>query len=236
MKTLLVSTAFILISSAAAMACPNWQQAGETYEFTGAQLVGGQSAPVVAGGSYDVAGCGLPGVGAAAQVPDFSLILSAMDDYDLELSVVSACDATLLVNTVNTTWLFDDDSNGNLDPRLTISGVENLNGRVDIWVGSYDGSFCEANLTAQAIAVAGAAPAPGGGGFAPTTPAPEPAPAPAPAPAPEPAPAPAPEPAPAPAPAPLPAPAPAPLPAPAPAPEPAPAPAPAPEAPVTDNK
>ena len=146
MKSILLSSAFVLATSAAGFACPTWEQPGETYSFTGAQLVGGQQAPVVAGGQFSVADCGLPGVGAAAATPDFSLILSQMDDYDLELSVESACDATLLVNTVTTTWLFDDDSNGNLDPRLTVSGAENLNGRVDIWVGTYGTSNCSATL------------------------------------------------------------------------------------------
>ena len=137
MKTLLTSAAILLAGSAAALACPSFMQPGATYQFSGDQLLSPQTAPVVAGGAFPVASCGLPGLGFANQVPQYSLMLSGMDAYRLDMSVVSECDATLLVNTVNTTWMFDDDSNGNLDPRLSISGAEHLNGRVDIWVGTY---------------------------------------------------------------------------------------------------
>ncbi len=149
MKAVPISMAIVLASSVAALACPSLQQPGETYVFTGGMLVGGQSAPVTAGGSFDVAACGLPGIGAVAATPDFSLILSAMDAYDLELSVVSECDSTLLVNTVNTTWLFDDDSNGNLDPSLSLTNPNELNGRVDVWVGRYGSNSCNGSPSAR---------------------------------------------------------------------------------------
>jgi len=51
-----------------------------------------------------------------------------MQGYDLEIQVNSSCDATLLVNSANGIWYFDDDSNGNLDPMLRISGSDTLNG------------------------------------------------------------------------------------------------------------
>ena len=149
MKTLLTSAALLMAGSTAALACPSFMQPGQSYQFTGDQLLTAQSAPVVAGGAFPLQNCGIPGLGYANQVPAYSLILSGMDNYSLDMSVVSECDATLLVNTVNTTWMFDDDSNGNLDPRMTISGAEHLNGRVDVWVGTYGGNSCNAQLTIQ---------------------------------------------------------------------------------------
>ena len=71
-----------------------------------------------------------------------------MEGYGrLEIEVTSAsCDTTLLVNTPNTTWYFDDDSRGNLQPELNIPSSGALNGRLDLWVGTYNGSSCPATV------------------------------------------------------------------------------------------
>ena len=50
------------------------------------------------------------------------------------------CDTTLLVNTPTTQWYFDDDSRGNLQPLLNIPSSASLNGRLDLWVGTYGGA------------------------------------------------------------------------------------------------
>ena len=187
----LATAAFGLIAmTSAAAACPTYGQTGASYTYTGDQLYTPQSFGVVAGGQYNIANCGLPGVnrtGWVTSAPDFSFYLSGMDQYYLVADVVSQCDSILLVNTANTTWMFDDDSNGNLDPRLEIRGANNLNGRLDVWVGTYNGTYCDATLNMETWYAQ--APAPGGGGGGGFQPAPQP-----PAPAPQP-PAPAPQPA-----------------------------------------
>ena len=74
-----------------------------------------------------------------------------MDQYYLVADVVAQCDSVLLVNTANATWMFDDDSNpnGSLDPRLEIRGAQNLNGRLDVWVGTYSNQYCDATLNME---------------------------------------------------------------------------------------
>jgi len=166
----------LFASVSVALACPDYSQTGATYNYTGDQLYSPQSFSVVAGGQNELRNCGFNNPGYATTAPDFSFYLSGMDPYYLVADVVSACDSVLLVNTANTTWLFDDDSNGNLDPRLEIRGAQNLNGRVDIWIGSYNGSYCDATLNMETWYAQAPAPAP--------APLPTPAPAPLPAPLP----------------------------------------------------
>lgn len=130
------------------------------FALTGADLTQPQSFRTTAGGSSDVAACGLPGVGFATDMANLSLDLSNMAPYALSLSVESECDATLLVSTADYQWLFDDDSNGDLDPRMTIREAAHLDGRVDIWVGSYDERACAAMLRVQAVPSDGTVPPP----------------------------------------------------------------------------
>lgn len=157
---ILLSSILILIGLASAgAACPNWNYTGQTYVYGGAQLLHPQSFSVTAGGQNALRSCGFSHIGYTTTPPDFSFVLSGMEQYSLNLGVTSQCDSVLLVNTANTTWFFDDDSNGNLDPRLSISGAQHLSGRVDVWVGSYNGQYCNATLTVQALG-RGYAPAP----------------------------------------------------------------------------
>jgi hypothetical protein len=67
-----------------------------------------------------------------------------MGPYTLHIRVVSQCDAALLINTASATWYYDDDANGNLDPLIVLT--DPADGFIDIWVGTYDGSFCKAVL------------------------------------------------------------------------------------------
>lgn len=141
--------------------CPDWNIQGAPITLAGGQLAVPQSYGVLASGSVPLANCGnIQGTGYFNQAPNFSFWLSGMDNYRLDLSVVSDCDSTLLANAVDTTWYFDDDSNGNLDPRLSIQGANSLNGRVDVWVGTYGGGSCNATLTAQAVPVVAPQPVP----------------------------------------------------------------------------
>lgn len=100
-------------------------------------------------GGADVNGCGLPGFGYASQAPQYSFYLSGMDAYRLEMIVNSSCDTTLLVNTADGQWFYDDDSAGNLNPLLNLRGGNLLNGRVDVWLGSYSGAACPATLSLE---------------------------------------------------------------------------------------
>ena len=70
-----------------------------------------------------------------------------MGRYKLAISVVSRCDAALLINTGSVNWFYDDDDNGNLDPRIVLTRPSN--GIIDIWVGTYDGDYCDAVLSME---------------------------------------------------------------------------------------
>ncbi|MBF9049919.1 hypothetical protein GTA62_12885 [Roseobacter sp. HKCCD9010] len=143
----LIAAVFVLFGLAVpALACPTFDTTGATYTLTGDQLYSPQSYSVVAGGPNQLRNCGFQYSGSVISSPDFSFYLSGMDNYRLEIEVTSACDTVLLVNSANTTWFFDDDSRGNLDPVINIRGGEHLNGRVDVWVGTYNGDYCDATL------------------------------------------------------------------------------------------
>lgn len=70
-----------------------------------------------------------------------------MSGHTLVISVVSRCDAALLINTGNRNWFYDDDDNGNLDPRIVLTRPSN--GIIDVWVGTYDGEYCDAVLSME---------------------------------------------------------------------------------------
>ncbi len=139
----------MVFAGSAAMACPNYNLYGDTYELTGRSLLGGQYVNVRAGGDRSILGCGIRfgsdrGRGYVTQAPDFSLKLSGMERYRIQFRVVSRCDSILLINTGAANWYYDDDDNGNLDARITLSRPSN--GWMDIWVGTHDGSVCDATL------------------------------------------------------------------------------------------
>ena len=140
----------ILVGGAtAALACPNHNLSGDTYRGTGDDLYAPKEFSVVAGGDREITKCGIRlgsdrGRGYVTEAPDFTFNLSRMDRYRLAISVRSECDAVLLISTGNSNWFYDDDDNGNLDPLITLSRPSN--GWLDVWIGTHDGSHCNATL------------------------------------------------------------------------------------------
>ena len=127
-----------------AMACPDFSQSGPGAALTGAQMRGGVSYQVQAGGNALVWDCPnvQPGTDRGAGYftarPDFTFQLSGMGGNRLAVSVVSQCDAALLINTASANWYYDDDDNGNYDPKITLTRP--ADGYLDVWVGTYDGA------------------------------------------------------------------------------------------------
>lgn len=79
--------------------------------------------------------CPMEGAGYAYERPQYSFTLSGMEACArLEIEVTSACDPTLLVNTSNGQWVFDDDGGGALQPLLNLPLDQTMNGRLDVWV------------------------------------------------------------------------------------------------------
>lgn len=144
------ATAFVL-AAAPAWACPDFNIAAvEQYSASGDTLYTAQQFAVTAGGEHDLSRCGNVrpqtdrGRGFVMAQPDFSFELSRMGRYQLVISTVSDCDSVLLINTGSASWFYDDDDNGNLDARITLTRP--ANGRIDVWVGTQDGAYCDSYL------------------------------------------------------------------------------------------
>lgn len=141
----------------AAIACPDYSVAGaEAYEATGGQLRQPRTFNVVAGGENYIWNCPNiqpgtdQGAGYFTTQPDFSFVLSGMGGLQLVVSAVSECDSALLINTSSANWYYDDDDNGNLDPRIVLTRP--IDGRIDVWMGTYDGNYCNAQLRMETFA------------------------------------------------------------------------------------
>ncbi len=147
MRTLIASSAILLTTSVAAMACPDFAQLGATHTLTGEELYSPQDYTVIAGGNQSLSACGFDYIGHTISSPDFSFNLSGTEAYSrVEVEVTSAdCDTVLLVNSAKGEWFFDDDSNEG-QPTVNLTGVANTEGRVDVWVGTYGTDTCEATL------------------------------------------------------------------------------------------
>lgn len=146
MKRILLGSAFTL-AAAAAQACPNPQAGGDVdYGFTGDILTRAREYAVTIGGPYSLPDCGVPYPGYVTTAPTMSFRLARMDFYPLEIRVEAPCDAILLVNDASGNWHYNDDTGYGSDPRINLRGSAPLNGRMDIWVGSYSGETCYGDL------------------------------------------------------------------------------------------
>lgn len=139
--------------SAGALACPDYSKDGDKYEFSGKELYTPKRFELVAGGGSELRSChnvepaSARGRGWVTTRPDFTFYLSSLSGYDLDIRVTSECDAVLLVNSAAANWYYDDDGNGNLDPQVRLSNPSS--GWYDVWVGTFDGRYCDATLTLE---------------------------------------------------------------------------------------
>lgn len=184
MRKLLASAVGFACLGGAAAACPD-----PTLSSGGMPLAAGdpvQPLSAMAGGEHTLEACGLGmvGWGQFRSAPDFSFDISGMAGREVAFTVDSTCDPALLIHGADGQWHFNDDNSG-LNPALTLSDEAALSGRVDVWIGTFAGEGCQAELQV-ANAASGQAPAPA------PAPAPTPVPVPTPAPAPQPVPVPVP--------------------------------------------
>ena len=98
---------------------------------------------ITAGGStsVDVPGCGYGMIGSA---PDMDLYYDTSGSSDLYIYATSGSDTTILVNSASGDWYCDDDSYGDGDPIVVISGADA--GLYNIWVGTYGDEMAPATL------------------------------------------------------------------------------------------
>ncbi|BDW84976.1 hypothetical protein [Roseicyclus marinus] len=146
-----------LAGTTAAVACPAMNMSQGATNLGAGQLASPMNVMLSAGGEnrLDQCGLGMLGFGQFRSAPDYSFVVEAGFPQDVVLAVTSDCDAAMLVNTADGQWHFNDDANGNLDPRLTIPAGAALEGQVDVWLGTFAGGDCAASLT---LAQADAAP------------------------------------------------------------------------------
>ncbi|MDQ1155598.1 hypothetical protein [Brevundimonas sp. SORGH_AS_0993] len=100
--------------------------------------------PIRAGGSTQASQVRSDCEGAVSSAPDFQLFYEA-GSLDLTFSVAASEDTTLLINTPGGRWLCDDDSGGDLDPKITVNSPES--GRYDVWVGAYNKRMVQSTLS-----------------------------------------------------------------------------------------
>lgn len=134
----------------AAGECPDWSIGGAEVQLAAG---GTDSRQVVAGGGVNLferaQACGIEGHGFVAQGPDFTLYYDAPEaNAELVLSVTADCDTLMLVNDLNATWLFNDDTDS-LNPGITIPAA--ASGRYDIWVGTYGQDLCQATINMASV-------------------------------------------------------------------------------------
>lgn len=157
MKKIIGLSAAMVVLGGAAMACPSWENNGATASFTGSGLRnGGTNLEVVAGGSERLRGCGInfgsdSGDGSVQRDPDFTFEISGLANKQLVFSTYSECDSVLVINTGNANWFYDDDDNtaSSLDARIILTRPRD--GIYDVWIGTHDGSYCDAYLNVQTI-------------------------------------------------------------------------------------
>lgn len=144
-----------LLAASGAAACPDWRLTptyGE-YSLSAAQMRSPQGLQLVAGGDNYVWNCRNvtpqtdQGAGYFTSAPDARFFLNGLEGNRLRIRVQSDCDSALLINTGTATWYYDDDDAGNLDPMITLTRP--VSGQIDVWVGTYDGEYCDAVLSLQ---------------------------------------------------------------------------------------
>ena len=98
---------------------------------------------ILAGGSVPASAAKSGCEGSVSAAPDIQIFFEP-GEGDLTFRVRASEDTTLLVNTPNGRFYCDDDSGGDLDPKVTITNPQS--GRYDIWVGTYNDSMVQSTL------------------------------------------------------------------------------------------
>lgn len=139
-KTLAAIAAAVTVALAPVVveACPDWR--GQPH-FGSIELWAGFTPDpyvrnITAGGTHNLASCGLNAAGYVTVRPDFDLYWNG-NSSQLTIAVQSRADAILLVSAPDGSWYYSDDYRGT-DPAVTFHNPQQ--GLYDIWIGSYDGS------------------------------------------------------------------------------------------------
>ncbi len=127
--------------------CPSWLESGERLSYKAAQLSNVKEVPLQAGGDVDLTRCAtVPGLGHIAHQPDITMRFGDNDDLrTLEFLITGDCETTLLVNTADQRWRFDN-GGGRADAEARVRVFEAPEGYYDIWAGTAGDETCDARL------------------------------------------------------------------------------------------
>lgn len=138
----------LFFSTDTASACPDIGLSGiEIIDADGGQLYTATGFSVVAGGDNSLYDCGYDASGYVISSPDFEFNLFDMTSYNAVVFRVEApCDTVLFLNDARAEDYYNDDFDG-LNPSISIGSP--ANGTYDVWVGTFDGSTCDAVLIVE---------------------------------------------------------------------------------------
>lgn len=136
-------TLLVMVIAIAAVGAQDWSET-PTYgdlELEAGFLPDPYIVDVIAGGEQDATSVGYYGF--VANAPDVDLYYEA-GAFGLTIYVRNAGgDTLLLVNAPDGNWYFNDDTNG-LDPEIFFANPPS--GLYNIWVGTFDGDYVDAEL------------------------------------------------------------------------------------------
>ncbi len=142
MRIIFLLAAAAILAPAVASACPTITTSATQLTLSEAQLVNPYTINTGARGDIQLANCGYAG-GFVEAAPSLSITFTDTNG-PVQLSTYSSCDTVLLVNAPDGSWWFDDDSGGDFQAWMMVGVIP---GRMDVWVGTYNGMRCDAHLT-----------------------------------------------------------------------------------------
>jgi hypothetical protein len=140
---------FIATAAAAQGQCPQIGQPAKEFTIKEGFPIDPNRHGVNAGGDIDLRNCtGVPGTGWVTKLPDFVVNYKtksgSASKATLTFRIDSAADTVILVNDPNNKWHWNDDGGKGLNAKVSFPLA--LNGRYDVWVGSFTNKLSTATL------------------------------------------------------------------------------------------
>jgi hypothetical protein len=88
-------------------------------------------------------------VGFFTAAPTITFNLSDMQGYNRVIIKTRGndnCDTVLMVRDSHGNWYHDDDSGSDLLSKIILRNMDQVTGRVDVWVGTYGSAQCNVTL------------------------------------------------------------------------------------------
>lgn len=134
----IAAAAVLLAGCVSTPSAPSFPNPGAAPTYGSVRVSPGQvqTASIAAGGNINAAVLGGNCRGYIASAPDFVVNFETLAGIlPLSFTNTSNGDTTLVIYDPAGTWLCDDDSAGNLNPRVTVRRP--VTGRYAVWVGTY---------------------------------------------------------------------------------------------------